>query len=160
MGKNIQRDCFKAMKQLNLLTVRRCLTASGMTLFAYYYPVIGLPILASFLSLTVWADSKRVQKNVRRRKEILELASQLHNNCTSENVYAIQIALLEGVLTSEENLQVIQYMNSALRDIVSVNSAPKVCQGCKFYHGGSIACAVHPSGVEGEICLDWETFVG
>ncbi|HEY9642392.1 MAG TPA: hypothetical protein V6C57_18035 [Coleofasciculaceae cyanobacterium] len=38
---------------------------------------------------------------------------------------------------------------------------PPVCQGCCFYHGqtysGSrLICAIHPSGVEGDYCLDWQ----
>jgi hypothetical protein len=38
---------------------------------------------------------------------------------------------------------------------------PVACQGCCFYHGQTysgtrLICAIHPSGVEGEYCMDWE----
>ncbi|NJR64837.1 MAG: hypothetical protein HC772_05175 [Leptolyngbyaceae cyanobacterium CRU_2_3] len=38
---------------------------------------------------------------------------------------------------------------------------PKACQGCCIYHGQTyngtrLICAIHPSGVEGDHCMDWE----
>jgi hypothetical protein len=37
------------------------------------------------------------------------------------------------------------------------------CQGCRNYHGhvyggNLLVCGMHPSGVESDSCLDWETY--
>ncbi|MBW4689682.1 MAG: hypothetical protein KME40_32460 [Komarekiella atlantica HA4396-MV6] len=42
-------------------------------------------------------------------------------------------------------------------------SVPKTCRGCKNFHGikyGGVmlVCGIHPSGVEGEFCPDYEKF--
>lgn len=40
------------------------------------------------------------------------------------------------------------------------SSRPMLCQGCANYYGKTdggnrLICAIHPSGVEGDTCLDW-----
>lgn len=42
------------------------------------------------------------------------------------------------------------------------NKTPIICRGCKYYHGQeynqvNLICAIHPQGVEGNECLDYES---
>lgn len=45
-----------------------------------------------------------------------------------------------------------------LQQRARVRNCPKVCQGCKYYHGELINCALHPEGVQDSSCNDWECY--
>ena len=42
------------------------------------------------------------------------------------------------------------------RQRTRARNCPKICQGCKYYHGEFINCALHPEGVQDSFCKDWE----
>lgn len=57
-------------------------------------------------------------------------------------------------------LELLRQMN-AQRPIPVLPQQPKVCRGCQHYHGrvyggNLLVCGMHPYGVEGDRCADWE----
>lgn len=57
--------------------------------------------------------------------------------------------------TNEENNRRMAELELERQRTRALN-CPKVCQGCKYYYGGYINCALHPEGIQDSFCNDWE----
>lgn len=63
------------------------------------------------------------------------------------------------VADAEAYLEFLREINQERR--LDRPSMPETCRGCRHYHGqvyggNLLVCAMHPYGIEEEVCSDWE----
>lgn len=137
--------------QFNFVVLDILTIAANVYTLLSDYPLIGVFTTSVFIwtKVSAW----------RREKELVEhsraLIAMLHNSEEFENSQRV-IALM--VNTHSMSATELRSAMEAMRlDFGGYVDKPSVCNGCKYFYGKQrIVCAVHPSGVETDVCSDFD----
>jgi len=101
---------------------------------------------------------------VRSDNEAIQASAALTSSCLlGFSVTSLVLERQRERKTRESNadayLELLRQMNAQQPPLLP--QQPKVCQGCRHYHGRTyggnlLVCGMHPFGAEGEHCSDWE----
>lgn len=101
---------------------------------------------------------------VRAQDELVQASAAVVGSCFLG--YTATALVLERRRTSkyrtesaEAYLELLRQMNQ--RRLQSTPPVPRACRGCQHYHGRvygghQLICGMHPYGVEGDYCDDWQ----
>lgn len=115
---------------------------------------ISLCIYSIYTSLMLSEEHRSRKLRIRRQKFIQEVA-RLSSLQLAEIEAIIRVADA-GMMSLDEAADALMRRGSFAIQVAP--TPPKYCSGCKYYYGDrGIVCAVHPTGVESDTCLDFET---